>query len=286
MRQLFYGDFVRTIATAFDQALQNISAEYNFDLGDEFEVAICKILRRVLPQQFGICRGFVISKIGDVAGDDIIVYERMRFPTARLLDEDWNLKERVPIEAVLAYIEAKHSLVLEGDGAQSLNKALTQTAAVKTLCNRRESVPLNRIARGFILDSTIQAKGPAEYPPRKNPVYAAIIARHVRIKSNEPIVSSPQQIRTEMIARPQAGLSERPEMICAGTSVISLSAVVQPDHTRMITPFTLDSMTEMPIVVAENIAFGVAIAHLLWALDYIQLGDMPWGPIIGDALKG
>lgn len=106
------------------------------------------------------------------------------------------------------------------------------------------------------------------------------------MKSNEPSVTNPQQIRTEMTARPRAGLSERPDMICAGTSVISLPAVVQPDDTRMITPFTLDSMTEMPIVVTEKIAFGVAITHLMWALDYIQLGDMPWAPIIGDALKG
>jgi uncharacterized protein DUF6602 len=116
MRKLLYGDFVRTIATTFDQALHNIAVEHNFELGDEFEVPLCKILRKVLPQKFGICRGYAINRDGDVAGDDIIIYERMRFPTARLIDDDWSLEQRVPIEAVLAYIEAKHSLTLEGDG--------------------------------------------------------------------------------------------------------------------------------------------------------------------------
>jgi hypothetical protein len=59
------------------------------------------------------------------AGDDIITYECHLFPTARfLLDCDFSLKEQVPVEAVAAYIEAKHALEIEGDTNSSLDHAL------------------------------------------------------------------------------------------------------------------------------------------------------------------
>jgi uncharacterized protein DUF6602 len=286
MRKLLYGDFVRTIATTFDQALQNIAVEHNFELGDEFEVPLCKILRKVLPQKFGICRGYAINRDGDVAGDDIIIYERMRFPTARLIDDDWSLKQRVPIEAVLAYIEAKHSLTLEGDGGQSLLKALAQAAAVKALCNQREEVPLRQVAHGFHLaEGIFQINQVDGWPTIRNPVYSAVISRYVRIKAGEPVISDPQTIRTEIIARPQQNMTEVPDMICAGASVIALPAKISAPDVRLLIPFAVGAPIDMPVAVTENIAFGIAIAHLMWALDYIELGAMPWAPIISDALK-
>ena len=50
-----------------------------------------------------------------MARDDIIIYERNRFPLLRLINEsDFCRKQQVPVESVYAYIEAKHSLTLEG----------------------------------------------------------------------------------------------------------------------------------------------------------------------------
>src|SRR6266498_5826443 len=145
MDTLLYGDFVRNMARRFDEALSEIESTYNFELGDEFEIAICNTLRRILPHRFGICRGYVVNRDGEVAGDDIIIYERIRFPTARLLGEDYSRKEKVPIEAVFAYIEAKHTLQLVGDGGSSLLNALRQAGAVKALCEQRQPVPLTQI---------------------------------------------------------------------------------------------------------------------------------------------
>jgi len=105
MQQYLYRDFVANLAKRFDAVLQEIQVEYNFEFGPEFEVAICKVLRRTLPQQFGICRGFVVDKSGELAGDDIIVFDQMRFPTLRALDRiDYSQKEYVPIDAVYAYL--------------------------------------------------------------------------------------------------------------------------------------------------------------------------------------
>src|SRR5580692_9222880 len=101
-----YDGFVKNLAARFDEALNEIAAVYNFDFGNEFEVAICKVLRRAIPHRYGICRGFVVNAEGQAAGDDIIIYDRIRFPTLRALgQEDYSLKEKIPIEAVYAYIE-------------------------------------------------------------------------------------------------------------------------------------------------------------------------------------
>jgi len=47
-----YNDYVSNISKQFTSELDKISAFYNFDLGDEFEIAICKLLRKFLPQKY------------------------------------------------------------------------------------------------------------------------------------------------------------------------------------------------------------------------------------------
>jgi len=66
-----------------------------------------------------VSRGFIETADGNMARDDIIIYERSRFPLLRLINEsDFCRKQQVPVESVYAYIEAKHSLTLEGEGPQ------------------------------------------------------------------------------------------------------------------------------------------------------------------------
>jgi hypothetical protein len=62
-----YNGLINRIADEFDKAMRAIEAEHNFDLGPEFEVALCKTVRRMLPHRFGICRGFVVSATGETA---------------------------------------------------------------------------------------------------------------------------------------------------------------------------------------------------------------------------
>ena len=87
---------------------------YSFDYGPEFEIAVCEVLRIALPDRFGVARGYVVSADGSFAGDDIIIYEKARFPTLGLRGKDSYLKkEYIPAEAVYCYIEAKHTLHIE-----------------------------------------------------------------------------------------------------------------------------------------------------------------------------
>lgn len=190
-----YDNYVREISERFDQALARIKAEHNFEYGAEFEIAICKTLRAVLPQKYGICRGYVVSPLGEKAGDDIILYDRMRFPTLRALETDnFASKEQVPVEAVYAYIEAKHSICIEGDGGTSFQKALNQVGQVKMLCDRRQSVPL------FESDLNQNTKlAPTGWPEIRNPAYGIIICRHVRVKEGTPVLDDPKTILRHLV---------------------------------------------------------------------------------------
>jgi hypothetical protein len=129
---MLYDGWLLDIAARFQTRFNQIKAEFNFDFGPEFEIALATVLREFLPQRAGVCRGFVVSADGRKAGDDIIIYDKSRFPTLRSLGDDLAKKEQIPFEGVLAYVEAKHRLDLEGRGDGSLEKALAQIAAVKS----------------------------------------------------------------------------------------------------------------------------------------------------------
>lgn len=100
-----YDNYVLKLSQKINSTFEEIEAEYNFELGNEFEVVLCNILRDFLPEKFGVCRGFVVDELGNKAGDDIIIFDQVNFPTLRTLGNNQFLrKENIPIEAVYAYI--------------------------------------------------------------------------------------------------------------------------------------------------------------------------------------
>jgi|ERR1019366_520635 hypothetical protein len=159
-----YNDWLPQVAQRFQQKFESIQVAHNFDLGNEFEVAVAEVLREILPRRFGVCRGFVVARNGERAGDDIIVFDAQAFPTLRALATDLSRKEAVPAEAVLAYIEAKHTLHVEGEErvGQSLAKATSQVDLVKRI--PRPAVEHHQLIRGVNLLGTFNLKPPADFP--------------------------------------------------------------------------------------------------------------------------
>lgn len=68
-----YKGFIKTLSERFAENLSSIQYVYGFDAGPEFENAICRTLRSALPQRCGICRGHVVDRDGNQAGDDIVI---------------------------------------------------------------------------------------------------------------------------------------------------------------------------------------------------------------------
>ena len=283
-----YRNYVKTLSERFEANVSYIQHIFGFDAGDEFEVAICRTLRSALPQRFGICRGHVVAQDGEQAGDDIIIYDRMLFPTLRLLpDEEYARKEWIPIEAVYAYIEAKHTLNLEQandpQGKKStLGHARRQLAKVKALCSTRPDVPPERITRFFNLDPDMVALGDG-WPNTRNPMFGMILSRYVRNHTPDHI-NDPNEIRDTLDGHPFPG-QNLPDLIVCGPSNISIP-VHQPDPPgASILRLFRNQGTGYEHRVAPGVAFGVALCTLLTVLDRIQLGNLDFIALINNALN-
>jgi hypothetical protein len=74
-----YRGYLSTVARRFEAALISIEAIYSFGFGDEFELVLCEVIRSILPNRFGVCRGFVVTHDDKTAGDDVIIYDQSIF---------------------------------------------------------------------------------------------------------------------------------------------------------------------------------------------------------------
>ncbi len=261
--------------------MESIRAEYGFELGSEFEIVLCKLLRRVLPRQYGICRGYLTNRSGEVAGDDIIIFNQARFPTVALRQEqDFSRKEYVPIEAACCYIEAKYTINVEGDDGQSLSKAISQVSAAKKLCNQRDHVPLSAIsqhinAQGFVIAT------PDGWPDYKNPLFTAIITSQLRKKKGDRQLLSAENARDLIVGSFKA--DEYTQDLCVfGNNLICIPGIaLQGDKREVKSPFFVFGKTSpMLMPLEEDNAFALGLIYLLWALDWIQLGKIPWSSIV------
>lgn len=283
-----YHDYIRTLNQRFDAKLAEIAAIHNFDLGDEFEVALCEVFRAILPDRYGVCRGHVVDSEGNQAGDDIIVFDRQRFPTLLLRTRDeFSRKEWIPIEAVFAYIEAKHTLQIEGDGSSSLAHAVDQTTRVKRLCNTRREVAPGQIRPYFKLGLTsiIQVDIPYGYPSILNPCFTGIISRRVKQDASSPLLEDAALIG-QLLAGREFPADLCPDLVVAGPNNLLLPVIVVSGTTiqnNLGSPFYVNDVKRPLSLPADGVAFGVGVCQLMWALDWIQLGTMNWADIVGDA---
>ena len=275
-----YGKFLDRISLRFRAALDAISTNYNFDHGDEFEIALASVLRDILPANFGVCRGFVVTVAGDLAGDDIVVFERSRFPSLRFLAQsDLARKEEIPVEAVYAYIEAKNTLHLQGKD-ENLTRALDQVKRVKKLILSRPDLPLGISSDPYY--NNIQINPPPrvikrQWPDVFNPPFTAIFSRHVAPNSKAAIEQ----------ALGSVGLKSEPE--CPDLFVFGEDLVVVPtvgeteNAAHYQSPFFLAESGRYTVNATPASAFGVGLCSILYALDTIRLGVMDYRRLLGDA---
>jgi hypothetical protein len=52
----------------------------------------------------------------------------------------------------------------------------------------------------------------------------------------------------------------------------------------MPSPFFNHKRSKMNACIVDGVGFGAGLAALLWALDWIQLGEMPWADILEDCV--
>lgn len=283
-----YRGYAAQLSKRFASALDEITATHGFEYGAEFEVAICKVLRLILPEKYGVCRGYATSPQGETAGDDIIIFAQDAFPTLRTLEGDsFARKEYVPIEAIYAYIECKHTLVLgaRADEPASLLRASQQVQEVKSLIATRDRVPFAQF------DSYVTWRGPPgrrvdipEWLPKyRNPPFGMVFSRRVADRTAQRPLTDPEQIHEALLGGSdvQKSPSAVDVVVCGESN--GLAPGFRGENSEMQN--LLFALPDHPghmlgCFQTPEIAFGVGIVHLMGALDWIRLGPMPWAKIL------
>ncbi|EMZ1490358.1 hypothetical protein ABC295_003658 [Vibrio cholerae] len=283
-----YNDFVSRINIRVEAILNEIETIYNFDVGDEFEIGICKLLKTLLPEKYGVCRGHIITKHGTQAGDDIIIYDKHRFPILRMLNEDslWR-KQFVPVEAVYAYIEAKNTIHVEGDmsDGQSLMKAVNQVHLAKSLVRSEKSI--GDIDRYVKLSSVTQ--GAIGWPKIRNPMYGCILARNIKLNRNSSTQLNdvmPLHIHCKL-KTDSSSIDYQPELNFPDLIIGGKNHIIVPSiGGELVSPFLVkgeSSMNHIPNIHGK--AFGIGLSTIIYALNAIDLDDMYWPEIIANASR-
>lgn len=278
---MHYNDYLKTLSEKFARRIEGISADFNFDFGDEFEIAICEILRDFLPSKYGIVRGFVVSKHGTKKGDDIIIYDQERFPTLKLnKKDDYSRKENIPIEAVYAYIEAKHNLT-----ETTLDKAIQQISEVKELCSQREK--MGREQFDPYIPFVVKNENYSEsYPTFRNPVFTMILSRFATdMNGKRDTTNIKEMLNKKLKILYNEDKHFLPELIIAGENVFSHNGIMDENLDMSATVFFLPDKSFLYFIKeTNNLCFGIALANLFAALDWIRLGKMPWIDILNNGL--
>ena len=279
-----YTKLIENISTAIESQLKEISTRYNFDYGDEFEIAICELLSKILPAKYGICRGFVVTETDEFGGDDIIIYDKDRFPTLRLLGENkFEKKQDIPVEAVYAYIEAKHTLFLnEKKSGQSIFKAYEQVHKVKSLARLKRELlsidPYINLGKGFSATRN-------NWPDHTNPIFGCVISRFVKESSKSEIISSDKLYNLIKKAEfPNDILS--PDLVILGQNDMLFPCIYKHENEVLYeSPFFIENVSELIHKTTKTSSLAIGISMLLYALDSIKLGKMPFKKIISQQLK-
>lgn len=275
-----YDNYVLNLSNKISNRLNEISADYNFDYGDEFEFAICDLLRAFLPNKFGICRGFVVNKEGEKAGDDIIIYDQERFPTLKMNYSQWTRKENIPIESVYAYIEAKHTIDISNTEGSTLFKALDQINNVKNIVNTREKYELNQYDPYHLVKNKIVV--PPDTPPYRNPIFGMIISRHAIDLNSKQNDNHTIRNGIQNFINSYKLTNNSPEGIIVGqNSYIYVSSFINDAFhaSRFIIPDKENIYSDLE---KESHSFAIAFIHLFSAIDWIRLHRMPWEDVFND----
>lgn len=282
---MIYNDYIKSLSDKFSRRLDDISAEHNFEYGNEFEIAICEILREFLPSKYGICRGFIVNSSGKKAGDDIIVFDQERFPTLKLHKRDnYSRLENIPAEAVYAYIEAKHTL-----NSKSLKKAIAQIKKVKQICSKRHKVGISQMDP-YINSNVFDISAGSCFPDYRNPVFTLILTRFIEDDNKSRGFDSVFKFLTdEILSIVKNKTPFLPDMVVAGNDLyvgVFNKEKLNAEEYLQPTIFLIASQNyTMHTFSTKGYAFGFGLAKMFAALDWIRLGKMPWADMLSEVMK-
>jgi len=272
-----YNNILQKILKRIEVKFSEISANYNFDLGSELEIALCEVLASLLPEKYGVCRGFIVTQENGIEGDDIVIFDKQSYPSFRLLENRSFLrKQEIPFEAVYAYIEVKNTLHLYGSDGQSITKALNQVGKIKKLS--RSPMPVNSIKVGNKTVDFADFKTDETWPQISNPLFTVIFSRSIKLPKG---VAVNETEITNHIKKAKPDFDVVPDLFVLGDSYIGLPGILKGNLHYIDSPFDCEK-AKLVIKNVPKISFGLGMINLLRALDFIRLGKINWMKIYSD----
>ena len=119
-----------------------------------------------------------------------------------------------------------------------------------------------------------------------NPLLSVVFTRNVRRRKGENVLTDKKDIEN-LLSSQQVVSSEAPDLFVLGRNHLVIPFM---DHQtvpggKVVTPFYLPGKSYYEIKVVDGIAYSVALAIMMAALDWIQLGSIPWSEIIAQLLN-
>jgi hypothetical protein len=125
------------------------------------------------------------------------------------------------------------------------------------------------------------------WPDILNPMYGAVVALQVRQAKGESIIQDPNYIYRSAIGL-HIDIDPSPDMMILGDSNIVLPLSLEGGAEacrRMPSPLYIEGQTELNVWKIEKHAFAIGICNLLWAIDTIRLGPLPWSRILDEGIN-
>lgn len=277
-----YNDYIKKLSTRFLARLDEIDPQFNFDIGNEFEIHLGGLLQELLPNKYGICRGFVTPLDGQAKGDDIIIYDHQSYPNLKPNSASkFTIKENIPVDSVYAYLEAKNTIEIKKDSVGTYwGKAIKQTQDVKNIY--REPRNSNEIIDGVTLGENLTIPLRKSFPEICNPMYTAIICRGIR--ENGKIITDHQEIKRKLIGLKYPN-DNPPDLIIIGNDLAIFPSLIEPEKQTLESPFFIKGRHSLVTVIMPEMAFGFGMAMIQWALQNIKLKDINWKLVLGEVFE-
>ncbi len=278
-----YNDYLKRISNQFKTRFDEIDPEFNFDQGNEFEIHLATLFSELLPDKYGVCRGFVTPQDGKQEGDDIIIFDKFSFPLLKPNNQPpFTIKESVPVESTYAYIEAKNTLeLIKKDKGNSIHKAVSQVKTIKSI--PREVRSINDGIDGITLGQGFNYNLLPGDPQILNPMYGVVFSRGVR--KNGKIINDPKTIRDEL-RNIQLPANNSVDLIIAGKDVVIIPTKTENNSAlqKLEGPFFVEKRHNLTVLIVPDLAYGFGITMVQWALQKIKLNPIDWRDVLGEAI--
>ena len=121
------------------------------------------------------------------------------------------------------------------------------------------------------------------WPETRNPIFGAVISRQARLRTGAVVLTQPSEVRSALRDAPMPP-KPWPDLVIADKNTVMMPVVDTKQGIGYVSPFMASPASMLDIWQRKGLAFAIGMCSLLFALDYIRLGVMPWMDILADSV--